>query len=381
MKINARTVLKITRLYGLADDNTPVKSLKKLQTVDGNFYVRADFVLEKNKYMLFYGSSVDDDFLTELWPDHPNEVEVLTSPLDTSEKITPFQGKFVALCRLPATTKRLDVFLSSDFDSSISRSLWQKYIKSGAVKVNGRTVLSPKQEVNDTDDIAVDFPKPKIDSHDIEIIYEDQDILVINKPSGLLTHAKGGIPDEQTVADSLRHKTSFAANSNRPGVIHRLDRDTSGLLVLAKNEATAKDLQHQFANRLIKKTYIAVVNGAPKHPAAQIDLPIARNPSKPSTFRVDPNGKSAQTFYKVLSSDGDTSLVELNPKTGRTHQLRVHMKYLNTPIVGDIVYGEAADRLMLHAWKLEFRLPSGEPKSFTAPLPKEFLTDFPEVNL
>jgi 23S rRNA pseudouridine1911/1915/1917 synthase len=140
----------------------------------------------------------------------------------------------------------------------------------------------------------------------------------------------------------------------------------------ARNDETASMLQRQFSDRKVKKTYYAVVVGIPKQTEAFIDLPIGRNPKEPSTFRVDASGKSAQTAYKVLKSGNGMSLVELRPTTGRTHQLRVHMAHIGTPIYGDRVYGKAADRLYLHAAKLEITVPKGDRRIFESPVPDEF---------
>ena len=156
-------------------------------------------------------------------------------------------------------------------------------------------------------------------------------------------------------------------------IAHRLDRDTSGVVILAKTPEVQLFLKKQFKRREVHKTYIAKVSGQLKLDAARLDLPLIRNLKRPTTFLVDANGKPAETFYKVLKTNGELSLVELKPTTGRTHQLRVHMKYLGHPILGDRVYGgEKADRLFLHAEKLEITLPSGERKTFTAPVPTEF---------
>jgi 23S rRNA pseudouridine1911/1915/1917 synthase len=150
-------------------------------------------------------------------------------------------------------------------------------------------------------------------------------------------------------------------------------------MIGARNEATATMIQKQFADRKTKKTYIAIVDGILKEHEAKINLPIGRNPSAPSTFRVDAKGKSAVTNYTVLGVDSNLSLVELRPLTGRTHQLRVHMKYMGTPIHGDRVYGKEADRLYLHAKELEITIPSGDRKTFTAPVPKAFAVLFPQI--
>ena len=379
MKILPRTVLKIARLYKLADDNTPVKSLRRLEIQTDKSHVFADFILNKQHFALLYGSIVDEESIDELWTEKPNNAEILPNPLDPEFIETPFQGKYVIMFRISPTKVRLDIYLSTKFDTTISRSLWQKYIKAGYVSVNSKVVTTPKFEVDETDEIALDLPEKEQADVDLPILYEDDDVIVVNKPSGLLTHAKGGLSDESTVAEIIRPKTSFATDTDRPGIVHRLDRDTSGLLIIAKNPESAAHLQRQFAERTAKKTYIAITDGKPKLNAAKIDLPIGRNPSAPSTFRIDPNGKPAQTTYHVLAENDAQSLVELKPTTGRTHQLRVHLTHLNAPILGDRVYGKSSDcRMMLHAQKLEITLPSGERKVFEAAIPNEFKRFFPE---
>ena len=379
MKILPRTVLKIARLYKLADDNTPVKALRRLEIQTDESHVFAEFILNKQHFALLYGSVVDEESIDELWTEKPDNAEILPNPLDPEFIETPFQGKYVIMFRISPTKVRLDIYLSTKFDTTISRSLWQKYIKAGYVSVNNKVATTPKFEVDETDEIALNLPEKEQADVDLPILYEDDDVIVVNKPSGLLTHAKGGLSDEPTVAEIIRPKTSFATDTDRPGIVHRLDRDTSGLLIIAKNSESAAHLQRQFAERTAKKTYIAITDGKPKLNAAKIDLPIGRNPSAPSTFRIDPNGKPAQTTYHVLAENNIQSLVELKPTTGRTHQLRVHLAHLNAPILGDRVYGKSSDcRMMLHAQKLEITLPSGERKVFEAAVPDEFKKFFPE---
>ena len=379
MKILPRTVLKIARLYKLADDNTPVKALRRLEIQTDESHVFAEFILNKQHFVLLYGSIIDEESIDDLWMEKPDNAEILPNPLDPEFIETPFQGKYVMMFKISPTKVRLDIYLSTKFDTTISRSLWQKYIKAGYVSVNNKVVTTPKFEVDETDEIALNLPEKEQADVDLPILYEDDDVIVVNKPSGLLTHAKGGLSDEPTVAEIIRPKTSFATDTDRPGIVHRLDRDTSGLLIIAKNPESAVHLQRQFAERIAKKTYIAITDGKPKLNAAKIDLPIGRNPSAPSTFRIDPNGKPAQTTYHVLTENDTQSLVELKPTTGRTHQLRVHLAHLNTPILGDRVYGKSSDcRMMLHAQKLEITLPSGERKVFEAAIPDEFKKFFPE---
>lgn len=379
MKISSRNILKIARLYGLADDNSPLKSLLKIQTTDLESYVKFSFTLNKKTYFGLYGSVVDEDDIEQLWPEKPKDAEILINPLDSSNYTTPFHGKYVALFQLVNHKKRLDTHLASTFDPSISRNLWKKYIEAGYVSVQGEAMTMSSSMIYENDDIQVEIPDTPVSDIELPILYEDNDVLVVNKPAGLLTHAKGGIVNEQSLADLVKDKITFQADSDRAGIVHRLDRDTSGLIIIARNHDAADSLQQQFAKRLAKKSYLAVVEGEPKLHTAKIDLPIGRNPSKPSTFRVDPKGKTAQTTYEILASNSHRSLVLLKPRTGRTHQLRVHMAHIGTPIVGDKVYGKTDERMMLHAYKLELTLPSGESREFISKPPSNFYDNFPDL--
>lgn len=259
---------------------------------------------------------------------------------------------------------RLDILMKEIY-KSYNRSTLQKFIESGFVTVDGE--VARKSNAKFVRGVKLDLKVPEVMKNaDLvpEVIYEDDDALVVNKPAGLLSEAKGEYCPERTLAD-------FGL------VAHRLDRDTSGVMILAKNEETQKFLKKQFQARTVHKTYYAVVEGRPKLDEARIDLPMIRNMKRPTTFLVDANGKEAETFYRVVRSDGVRSLVELKPTTGRTHQLRVHMKYLGHPIVGDSVYGDGqGDRLYLHAHQLEITLPGGRRRVFEAPVPEEFESVF-----
>jgi 23S rRNA pseudouridine1911/1915/1917 synthase len=211
------------------------------------------------------------------------------------------------------------------------------------------------------------------------VLYEDDDVIVINKPLGVLTHAKGALSDEFSVAEFMRTRTTDGADGNRPGIVHRLDRATSGVMIAAKTPEAKRFLQKQFQDRKAKKTYIALTSGQPKDPVATIKLPIERNPKKPQTFRVGPQGKPSETAYEVVEQTDNITMFRLKPVTGRTHQLRVHLAYLGCPILGDIFYdGKTADRLYLHAESLEITIPSRERMTFVAPLPPEFETKLRE---
>lgn len=269
----------------------------------------------------------------------------------------------------------------------LSRSFATKLIDDGKVSINGTVNTKSGAKLKPEDVVFIDYDHSEFVIPDIEIpvIYEDKDCVVICKPIGLLTHSKGAFNPEASVATWLHNriedKTLVEENEHQPnaraGIVHRLDRATSGVMIAAKSAKALKALQKQFAERKAKKTYIAIVSGHPKDPEAVIDMPIERNPKAPATFRVGANGKAAITRYRVLDQTEHYSLVELRPETGRTHQLRVHMAHIGHPIIGDTLYkGKPAERLYLHAASLELTLPSRERQVFEAPLPdsfKEFL--------
>lgn len=265
---------------------------------------------------------------------------------------------------------RLDVLMSEIY-KSYNRSTLQKFIEYGFVTVDGE--IAKKSNQTFPREVKIDLKIPEIMKNaDLvpETIYEDDNVLVLNKPAGLLSMAKGEYCPEKTLEQYGL-------------LVHRLDRDTSGVIILAKNPKTQEFLKNQFRLRKAHKVYYAVVEGQPKLELARIDLPLARNLKRPTTFKVDPSGKPAETFYRMLKTNGKYSLVELRPTTGRTHQLRVHMNYLGHPILGDSVYGSensaksqalesCPSRLYLHAKELEITLPGGKRTTFTAPVPKEF---------
>ena len=259
---------------------------------------------------------------------------------------------------------RLDVLMTEIF-RSYNRSTLQKFIELGFVTVDGELAKKPNQKFERN--VRIDLKIPKVMKNaDIEpiIIYEDNDVVVVNKPVGMLSEPRGGYCPEKTLEDY-----------GLPA--HRLDRDTSGVVILAKTPEVLDFLKKQFRARTVHKTYVAVVTGVMKLDKARIDLPLIRNLKRPTTFLVDPNGKPAETFYEVVKANNHYSMLKLRPITGRTHQLRVHLKYLGHPILGDRVYGEKLpedlpERLYLHAERLEIELPNGVKKTFTAPVPREF---------
>lgn len=268
--------------------------------------------------------------------------------------------------------KRTDKLIA-DYFPSYPRTALHKLFASEHVLLNGK-VTKPGIKVRLNDTLRVDLSPLEITIADIDlpILYEDKDVLVINKPSGVISHARGRYFDEPSVASFVRQKVA-ELTGERSGIVHRLDRATSGVMICAKNTDSLSWLQRQFSERKVQKTYMAVVFGSLPTEEGLIDMPIARNPLKPVTFHVHESGKHATTHYRVISQNNGYSLVELKPVTGRTHQLRVHLAQLGHPIVGDDLYhGESAERLMLHAHSLTIALPSKEIVTFEAPLPEAF---------
>ncbi|HEX7368218.1 MAG TPA: RluA family pseudouridine synthase [Candidatus Saccharimonadales bacterium] len=271
----------------------------------------------------------------------------------------------------------------------VSRAFAAKLIEQGKVRVNGEVTPKPGYKLHEADRVAVEYDVSElaaIPHIDVPVLYEDADCVVISKPVGVLSHSKGAFNPEATVATWLRehllkHKNTLwevcppkgGGIDERAGIVHRLDRATSGVMICAKTPAALKHLQRQFAQRRVKKTYVAVVSGQLPHEHAIIDMPIERNPKRPQTFRVGANGKPAKTQYHVVRVSGELTELELAPQTGRTHQLRVHLSNLGHPIVGDELYGgRPAERLYLHARELEITLPNRERRTFTAATPPAF---------
>lgn len=270
-------------------------------------------------------------------------------------------------------SNRLDVFLAGKIPE-LSRSSIVELCNNDKVLVNDGKQPT-KYKVKPGDEVVVCFDPKDLDEIpeiNLPILYEDNDCLVIDKPAGVLTHSKGGFNPEATVATFIRDKVKDM-DGERAGIVHRLDRATSGVIICAKTPEALKWLQKQFSSRKVKKEYIAVIDGSMNPLEAIIDMPITRNPRNPKTFHVSLSGKPAVTAYKTTQTKDKKSLLQLNPETGRTHQLRVHLAKQGHPIVGDQMYdGSQCQRLMLHAHKLEITLPSRERKVFAAKVPDEF---------
>lgn len=269
--------------------------------------------------------------------------------------------------------RRLDVVLAQKLEQS--RNQIQQLIRAGLATVNGVSTKA-SYEVQRGDELTVQLlasEQPTFTVPELKVVYEDEDLLVVDKPAGLVVHQARGKP-EPSVADFSRLH-SEDADPERPGIVHRLDRDTSGLLIIAKTVKAKAYLQRLFRRHEVTKTYLALVEGRLDPPAAVINLPLTRSQSKPTQQTVHSGGKPAVTAYRVIKYYPGATLVEAKPTTGRTHQLRVHFAHLHHPIVGDKVYGGPwpphLKRQFLHAAGLSFTSLSGRHLTLTSPLPPD----------
>jgi 23S rRNA pseudouridine1911/1915/1917 synthase len=278
--------------------------------------------------------------------------------------------------------QRLDRYLAGKLPT-MSRSRIQSLIESGDVLLNGQPAQPAKKvAAGDAVDVTVPEPqpaKPQPEEIPLTIVYEDSDLIVIDKPAGMVVHPAPGHPSGTLVNAVLSHTPDLRpiGGELRPGIVHRLDRDTSGLLVIAKNEPTLRFLQAQLKQRLgVDKRYLTLVDGGPQPESGTIDAPIGRDPRRPQQMAAVATGRPSVTHFRVLQRYDHHTLLECKPVTGRTHQIRVHLSAIGCPVAGDRVYGRKRpsiplNRHFLHATRLTFHLPSGEERTFDAPLPPE----------
>lgn len=275
---------------------------------------------------------------------------------------------------------RLDQYLAG-LDTGMTRSRLSQLIVEGQALVNGRTAKpSSKVRVGDLVSLSVPPPRPSgVVAQDIPVtvVYQDENVVVIDKPAGLAVHPGPGHPDMTLVNALLAMCPDIQGIGGeiRPGIVHRLDKDTSGLMMVAKTHQAHNDLSAQIKAREVTKGYLALVEGTLKSTEGKIDAPVGRHPRRRTRMAVVVGGKDARTNYKVLQKLRGHNLVELYLETGRTHQIRVHMAYLGHPLVGDTTYGHAShlvDRHFLHAFHLGFKHPlTGEPLDFKIGLPSD----------
>lgn len=280
--------------------------------------------------------------------------------------------------------KRLDSYIAEE-KAELSRTTIKRLLENAQILVNGtKQKASYKPETGDL--IQINMPelcKTELVAQDIPVpvIYEDKDIIVVNKPKGMVVHPANGNPDKTLVNAILamcKDSLSGIGGEIRPGIVHRLDKDTSGLLIVAKNDLAHINMSKQIQDRQVIKKYIALVRGIVPEDEATIDMPIARSKKDRKKMAVDKDGKNAVTHFKVLKRYDKYTLLELKIDTGRTHQIRVHMSYIGHPVVGDTTYSNGKNEFgiegqMLHAKYLEFKHPiTGETLKLEAPLPQYF---------
>lgn len=277
---------------------------------------------------------------------------------------------------------RIDKVLSQEL-ADYSRSQIQQWLKDERVMVNGTTVKA-NYKVKTGDQVTIAVPEPTVleltpENIPLEIVYEDEDVAVVNKPQGMVVHPSAGHPNGTLVNALLFHMQNLSSINDviRPGIVHRIDKDTSGLLMIAKNDFAHESLAKQLKEKTSLRKYVALVHGVIPHEKGVIDAPIGRSKTDRKMQAVIEEGKPAVTHFQVLERFADFTLVELQLETGRTHQIRVHMKYIGYPLAGDPVYGPKktlpGKGQFLHAQVLGFEHPrTGEFLTFTAPLPEIF---------
>ncbi len=294
-------------------------------------------------------------------------------------------GQQVVFTFSEETPIRLDKFLAARLPE-YSRTRLQSLIREGWVLVNGMAPHKSGQMLNKGEVVRVFLPPPE-DSRlmpeaiPLEIVFEDENLMVVNKPAGMVVHPSAGHLHGTLVQAALAHAPQMAGvgGERRPGVVHRLDKDTSGLILLAKNDRTHRWLQEQFSQRNVEKTYLALVDGKPPTPSGRVEAPVGRDVKNRKRMSVlaSNKGRLAISEYYTLQTFAEHTLLRVHPITGRTHQIRVHMAFIGCPVVGDTVYGRRRPslnigRLFLHAASLKIQLP-GEvtQRTFEAPLPPD----------
>ncbi len=275
---------------------------------------------------------------------------------------------------------RLDQYLVR-MELGLTRSRLRQLILEGHVLVNGGA-SRPSQRLRTGDLVLISIPEPRpaaavAQTMPLTVVYQDADLVVIDKPAGLSVHPGPGHPDRTLVNGllALCPDIKGIGGEIRPGIVHRLDKDTSGLIVAAKNENAHREMSQLIKDRLVEKDYLALVEGAPVPESGVIDVPIGRDPRRRTRMAVTAGGRESRTGYRTIRRAGDYSLLELRLHTGRTHQARVHLAWLGHPLMGDALYGKRSGLLgrhFLHAHSLAFAHPvSGEPMRFTSELPPE----------
>ncbi|GKQ42696.1 pseudouridine synthase [Companilactobacillus sp. RD055328] len=285
---------------------------------------------------------------------------------------------------------RLDKYLTEKLDSS--RSQIKLLINDGAVSIDDSIIKKTGYKLKSNSNITIDIPTEQPltaepEKMDLDIIYEDDDVLVVNKPQGMVVHPSAGHPNHTLVNGLMYHTTLAPEDSTlRPGIVHRIDKDTSGLLMVAKNENARESLMKQLKDKTNTREYLAIVHGTFSQSGGKINAPIGRSHKDRKKQAVIPEGRNAVTHFKVLEQFAEYSYLSLNLETGRTHQIRVHLKYIDHPVAGDPLYGPKktlkGSGQFLHAYKLGFKHPrTGEQMEFSVEPPAVFKDTLSKLKL
>jgi 23S rRNA pseudouridine1911/1915/1917 synthase len=286
--------------------------------------------------------------------------------------------------------ERLDKFLSRQLAEE-SRARVQRFIEDGFVRVGEKVIVKSALHLAQGEQVSVRIPplpptEVMPENIPVNVLLETEDVLVIDKPAGLVVHPAAGHWTGTLVSAVLAYTPEIreAGEAERPGIVHRLDKNTSGLILVAKNAVAQRTLQAAFAERKVEKTYLAIVSGHPPTPEGRIEAPIGRDPSHRQRMSVVPlsRGREAVTLYQTAERFSEHAVVEARPLTGRTHQIRVHLAFIGCPVAGDLVYGKRGTkenalfpRQMLHAWRMTITLPGEkEARTLEAPVPEDFQT-------
>lgn len=369
MKLNAADIKRFltkTSLFSESQLKMPIRQIKTSQPLPDTTLIA--FTWNSTLMGLLFDENSDNEEEVLLQVKSWGQPVHILPPLASNCDHFMHDSKVVYLLTTASKRKRLDQKLAS-LESRYSRSQLAKFIKNGQVTVNGTIVKKAKQLVSDSD--VIKLTPPQKTARNFPILFENETILAIDKPAGVLSHSTNPTNPEWTIDDFAKAKSQVATSDR--AITHRLDRDTSGVILAAKNDANLHWLQQQFNERKVQKTYYAIVDKKPSHQKAIIDLPIRRSNTSSGKFEVDPNGREAITEMKVLRQLGKRFLLELKPITGRTHQLRVHLSHIGCPIVGDKLYGgNKYPRLMLHASRIKLANQDGNIIDIKSPIPSEF---------
>ncbi len=281
--------------------------------------------------------------------------------------------------------ERIDTYLGRVIDN-VSRSYIQKLIKEGHVQIDGKPLKKKNIRLEEEMEVSIEVPEPeklKVEPENIpvEIVYEDESLMIVNKPQGMVVHPAPGNYSGTLVNALMYHAENLSSINGviRPGIVHRIDKDTSGILMIAKDNQAHNSLAHQLKEKTTKRVYVAIVHGRLKQDEGTVDAPIARHPKDRLKMAVVQGGREAVTHYKVIKAYKNYSIVELRLETGRTHQIRVHMAHIGHPLLGDPVYGKKQEKIkhdgqLLHAKMLGFIHPRTEEyMEFDSELPAYFV--------